>query len=121
TLTAAAIRAPGEWIPGGIDPAARGRAQADGEALLDLYCDLGLNLKPYDASEKEAGIYDVWERKSTGRLKVFRSLSNYRKENKLYRRDDKGAIVKRDDHLMDCERGLIRSGRAIAKPVPVPK
>lgn len=118
TLHAAAIRAPGEWIPGVIDPAARGRSQVDGEALLDLYTDLGLKLEPYD-NAVEAGIYGVWERLSTGRLKVFRSLSNYRKEHKLYCRDDKGHVVKRDDHLMDCARGLIASGRAIAKPVPV--
>ncbi len=120
TLHAAAIRAPGAWIPGLIDPAARGRSQVDGEALLDLYTDLGLHLEPYD-NAVEAGIYGVWERLSTNRLKVFRSLSNYRKEQKLYRRDEKGHVVKKDDHLMDCARGLIASGRAIATAVPVEK
>jgi phage terminase large subunit-like protein len=120
TLHAAAIRAPGDWIPGLIDPAARGRSQVDGEALLELYTDLGLTLEPYD-NAVEAGIYGVWERLSTNRLKVFRSLSHYRKEQKLYRRDDKGHVVKKDDHLMDCARGLIASGRAIAKAVPVAK
>jgi phage terminase large subunit-like protein len=120
TVHAAAIRAPGEWVPGLIDPAAQGRSQDDGEALIDLYAKLGLHLEPYD-NAVEAGIYNVWERKSTGRLKVFRSLSNYRKEAKLYRRDDRGRVVKKDDHLMDCERGLIASGRARAKPVPVGK
>jgi len=120
TVHAAAIRAPGEWVPGLIDPAAQGRSQDDGEALMDLYHKLGLHLEPYD-NAVESGIYNVWERKSTGRLKVFSSLHNYRKEAKLYRRDDRGRIVKRDDHLMDCERGLIASGRARAKPVPVAK
>jgi phage terminase large subunit-like protein len=120
TIHAAAIRAPGDWVPGLIDPAAQGRSQDDGEALIDLYQKLGLHLEPYD-NAVEAGIYNVWERKSTGRLKVFRSLSNYRKEAKLYRRDERGRIVKKDDHLMDCERGLIASGRAVAKPVPVAK
>jgi phage terminase large subunit-like protein len=120
TLHAAAIRAPGAWIPGCIDPAAQGRSQVDGEALLDLYTDLGLHLEPAD-NAVEAGLYQVWERLSTGRLKVCRSLSNWRKEQKLYRRDDRGHITKKDDHLMDATRYLIMSGRAIAKPVPVAK
>jgi phage terminase large subunit-like protein len=120
TLHAAAIRAPGDWIPGCIDPAARGRSQDDGEAMLDLYTDLGLHLEPAD-NAVEAGLYQVWERLSTGRLKVCRSLSNWRKEMKLYRRDDKGHIVKKQDHLMDATRYLIMSGRAIAKQVPVVK
>lgn len=118
SVHAAAIRASGAWIPGVIDPAARGRSQVDGAALYDLYRDLGLDLEPYD-NTVEAGIYAVWERKSTGRIKVFRSLENYRKEARLYRRDAQGRIVKKDDHLMDCERGLIMSGLSVAKATPV--
>ncbi len=120
TVHAAAIRAPGDWIRGVIDPAARGRGQDDGEALLDLYTELGLHLTPAD-NAVEAGIYQTWERLSTGRLKVCRSLSNWRKEQKLYHRDDKGKIVKMQDHLMDATRYLIMSGRAVAKAVPVAK
>ena len=120
TLHAAAIRAPGAWVAGVIDPAARGRGQVDGEALLDLYTDLGLHLEPAE-NAVEAGLYAVWERLSTGRLKVFRSLSNWRKEQRIYHRDDKGHVVKRDDHLMDATRYLIMSGQAVAKPVPVAK
>ncbi len=120
SLHARAIQAPGDWIKGCIDPGARGRSQNDGEQLLQDYNDLGLRLDVAD-NAVEAPLYQIWERLSTGRLKVFRSLSNWRKEMKLYRRDDKGHIVKRDDHLMDAMRYLISSGRAIAKPVPVEK
>ena len=62
----------------------------------------------------EAGIYDVWERLSTGRLKVFRTLQNWQAEYRLYRRDENGAVVKMFDHLMDDTRYMMLSGRAIA-------
>ncbi len=118
SLHARAMQAPGDWIPGCIDPGARGRSQNDGEQLLQDYNDLGLHLDVAD-NAVEAPLYQIWERLSTGRLKVFRSLSNWRKELKLYRRDANGHIVKKDDHLMDAMRYLVNSGRAIAKPVPV--
>jgi phage terminase large subunit-like protein len=120
TVHAAAIRAPGEYIPGVIDPAARGRSQIDGYALLDLYTDLGLHLEPAD-NAVEAGLYQVWERLGTGRLKAFKSLSNFRREMKLYRRDERGHLVKVDDHLVDACRYLIMSGLNVAKAVPVAK
>lgn len=118
SVHAAAIKAPGAWIAGVIDPAARGRSLDDGEALIDLYQDLGLTLEPAD-NAVETGLYQVWERLSTGRLKVFRSLANWRREQKRYERDAKGHIIKRDDHLMDATRYLVMSGAAVARPVPV--
>ena len=44
TIHAAAIKAPGAWIPGFIDPASRGRSQTDGRQLLSDYTNLGLSL-----------------------------------------------------------------------------
>lgn len=121
SVHAAAIKGRGEWIPGVIDPAARGRSQRDGYQLLHGYIhDYGLILTTAN-NAVEAGIYQVWERLSSGRLKVFRSLSNLRKEMRLYRRDEKGRIVKTDDHLCDALRYLIMSGGDVATPVPVPK
>ena len=118
SVHAEAIRAPGAWIHGVIDPAARGRSQADGTRLIESYRGRGLKLTAAD-NAVETGLYEVWERLSGGRLKVFRSLQNWQKEARLYRRDDKGRVVKEHDHLMDATRYLIMSGRPIAKATPV--
>lgn len=114
-----AIQARGDWIPGVIDPASRGRNQKDGQQLIQQYKDLGLNLE-FAFNGVESGLYEVWQRLSTGRLKVFRSLSNWLMEYRLYRRDEKGQVVKTNDHIMDATRYLIMSGleRAITKPKP---
>jgi hypothetical protein len=113
SVHAAAVRARGEWIPGVIDPGARGRGQKDGSQLLQDYIDLGLVLSPA-INAVEAGVHRVWERLSTGRLKVFSTLQNWLAEYRLYRREEDGDIVKEFDHLMDCTRYLIISGLRVA-------
>lgn len=118
SIHAAAVRARGEWIHGVIDPAARGRSQQDGAQLLVTYRNLGLLLATANNSV-EAGIYEVWERLSTGRLKVFRTLRHWLSEYRLYRRDEDGKIVKEYDHLMDATRYLVVSGREHATCAPV--
>ena len=107
-LHAEAIRARG-MIPGVIDPASRGRAQTDGQQLLGLYRRHGLDIAVANNSV-ESGLYEVWQRMSSSRLKVFKSLRNWVNEFRLYRRDDKGKVVKENDHLMDATRYLIVSG-----------
>jgi phage terminase large subunit-like protein len=109
SLHAQAIRGRGDWMHGVIDPASRGRSQTDGQQLFQIYQELGLNLVPAD-NAVEAGIYAVWERLSTGRLKFFTNMQNLLKEYRVYRRDQKGRIVKKGDHLMDCLRYLMISG-----------
>ena len=49
-----AIRARGTWIPGVVDPAARGRSQRDGQNLMSVYNSMGLQLTGADNS-LEAG------------------------------------------------------------------
>lgn len=113
-----AIRARGAWIPGVIDPASRGRGQRDGQRLFKDYVDLGLNLTVSE-NALEAGIYEVWTRMSTGRLKVFRTLSNWIGEFRFYQRDDKGHVKDgQNDHLMDTTRYIVLSGlaRACVRP-----
>jgi hypothetical protein len=115
---AQAILARGTWIPGVVDPAAHGRAQRDGESLLAIYRSLGLTNLATANNAVEAGLLQVWQRLSSGRLKVFNTLQNWLAEFRIYRRNEKGQIVKENDHLMDASRYLVLSGleRAIAKP-----
>ena len=117
SVHADAIRARGAWIPGVIDPASRGRGQADGKQLLQAYLDLGLNLTPAE-NAVEAGIHAVWQRLSAGRIKVFHTLENWLSEYRIYRRNTHGRIVKQGDHLMDSTRYLITTGLALARTVP---
>lgn len=121
SVHAAAIKAPGEWIPGAIDPASRGRGQSDGSQLLSMYRDLGLKLTEAE-NGVEAGIYSTHERLSSGKLRVFRTCQHWFSEFRLYRRDEKGRIVKANDHLMDATRYLVVTGisKAITKPKPKP-
>jgi len=109
SIHADAIRARGAWQHGVIDPASRGRSQHDGQQLFASYVDLGLMLSPAD-NGRENGLLEVWQRLSTGRLRVFDTLQNWLMEYRLYRRDDKGAVVKERDHLMDATRYLVVSG-----------
>lgn len=112
-----AIKAPGDWIPGFIDPGSRGRSQKDGSQLLSDYIALGLKLNIAD-NGVESGLYSVWNRLSTGRLKVFKNLGGWLEEFRLYRRDEKGRVVKENDHYMDATRYLeSRIGQFIVKPV----
>ncbi len=103
---AASIRARGEWIPGVIDPASRGRTQNDGNQLYRQYRDLGLNVLVAN-NAVESGIQAVWERMTGGRIKFFTTLQHLPREFVLYRRDERGRIIKENDHLMDCLRYLV--------------
>lgn len=107
SVHAAAIRARGD-ILGAIDPASRGRSQKDGEQLIKLYRDQGLRLQLAD-NTVEAGIFEVYERLSTGRLKIFKTCQHTIGEMRLYRRDEKGRIVKENDHNMDSMRYAVRA------------
>lgn len=111
------VKSRGSWMLGVVDPASRGRSQGDGERLFARYVELGLNLTLADNSV-DAGLDAVWERMVAGRLKVFSTLSNWFYEFRLYRRDEKGKIVKKDDHLMDDTRYLVLSGHHVAMPTP---
>ena len=107
-IHAEAIRSRGSWITGVIDPASRGRSQVDGQNLMQIYKDLGLKLWPAK-NEVEGGITNIWNRLSTGKLKVFKHLINFQKEYLLYRRDEHGRIVKENDHLLDALRYVVNN------------
>jgi len=116
------------WIPGVADPAALQSSQIDGSKLLVLYREHGLNVVPAGHKLVETGIFEVWERMITGRLKVFKSLTRWRSEFSRYHRRKKetdlgeqSKIVKKHDHLMDATRYLVTDGidRMVAAPVPL--
>jgi hypothetical protein len=60
----------------------------------------------------------VWELLSGGRLRIFSNCGPLFDELRLYRRDEKGRIVKKDDHLVDALRYCVRSGRERMKTKP---
>lgn len=117
SVHAAAIRKRGDWMQGVIDPASRGRGQDDGRQLLAQYVEQQLNLTCAD-NGVESGIYAVYDRLTTGRLKIMKHLTNTLMEIRLYRRDDKGKVVKKLDHAMDALRYEVVSGYAVASPAP---
>lgn len=114
---ASAIAARGNWMTGAIDPAAAGANQKDGSRLIEEYRSLGLSLVEAD-NAVESGIHAVYQRMSTGRLKVFSTLRNWLAEFRIYRRDEKGRVVKENDHLMDCTKYLINTGMRFARVEP---
>lgn len=117
---AAAIKARGAWIKGAIDPAARGRSQMDGKKLIEKYQENGLKLELAD-NAVEAGLLEVYQRLATGRLKIFTTLSKLRTEYRIYRRNEKGLIVKENDHALDALRYLVMTITEVASTPPIKK
>lgn len=131
---AAAIKTRGEWMTGLIDPASAGSSQRDGEQLMADYQNAGLLLVPAD-NAVEAGILEVWQRMETGRLKFFKTLVAVEEEMRMYRRRGKvdggkepldpekreGQIVKKNDHLMDALRYMIRGFKETFRVKPTPR
>ena len=106
---ASAIAARGAWMTGAIDPASAGSSQIDGRKLIDEYRSVGLKLVEAD-NAVEAGIHAVYQRMARGGLKIFTTCRSLISEIRIYRRDEKGKIVKENDHAVDALRYLILSG-----------
>jgi hypothetical protein len=116
-IHAARIKTKCDWMIGVIDPASKGRTQTDGKQLIQIYRSLGLKLREAN-NEVEAGIYKVWSRLATGKLKFMPSTVNLQNEYLLYRRDENGKIVKDHDHALDALRYAINTWQfAQQKPV----
>ena len=117
-LHGSAIKSRGKYLKGAIDPASRQSGQKDGEKLFELYTkkeDLGgagLHLR-FAVNAIESGIFTVWDRLNTGRLKFFKSCTQLEREFSLYHRDKKGDIVKTNDHLLDALRYLIMAENSL--------
>ncbi len=110
-IHASAVKSRGRWIQGVADWAG---TVDDRRRVIDMYVeDHGLILTPADKAV-EAGLQKVWEMLSTDQLKVFSNLGNWLGEFRTYARNDRGQVVKRNDHLMDATRYLVMSGLDIA-------
>lgn len=103
-----AIKSRGEWIRGVIDPASEGRSQTDGTKLMTIYKQLGLRLLPAK-NERESGILMMNQRLSSGKLKVFRTLTNFQREYILYTRKLNGKIDDENDHALDAARYVVNN------------
>lgn len=116
-----AIKAMLPWkkLEGCIDPAGDNvGSQKDGAKLKEEYEDLGFELMKAN-NAVSAGLRHVLILMQTGRLKVFRTLPYWLRELRLYRRNEKGKIVKKNDHLMDDMRYLLNTDGAFQqRPVP---
>lgn len=116
---AASILSRGDWIPGVSDPS-KSTSSRDGAQLVTEYQELlpALYMATKSRGSVEAGIFEIWKRLSTGRLKVFKSCRQWLDEFRLYRRDDKGRVVEINDHLMDATRYLVMDGLQYAISMP---
>ncbi len=115
---AVSIKSKGLWVPNVMDPASRGRSQIDGNKLMTLYIQSGLQVQPAN-NAVEAGIMDVYTLMSAGKFKAVRQKTrNFQHEFAMYKRDIHGKIVKENDHLLDALRyGVVERHKAKQKPV----
>lgn len=118
---AAGIKAMLPWpeLEGVIDPAGDNVGNLkDGTKMKEEYEDQGLILAKAN-NAVHAGLRHVLIEMQTGMLKVFNTLVYFKKEIRLYRRDEKGKIVKENDHLMDDMRYLLNTDGAFqSRPIP---
>lgn len=98
---ASAIKARGNWMNGVIDTQSKQVSPTDGRCLWDQYIAEGLMISECEKA-KEAAIMKVGQMLLSGQLKVFRTMFNWFKEYRKFRRDERGDIVKKDDHEMDA-------------------
>ena len=107
-IHAAAIDAWGEeWVPIAWphDGLQMNVDKSSSKQLAQLYRECGLNLLPEHATHEaggyglEGGIIEILDRMKTGRLKVFRHLSQIMGEARSYHRVEGIIVAERDDLL----------------------
>lgn len=98
---AEAVKSKSKWADAPVifDYAGMG-GRAEEETTRNLYRKYGLKLINADKSVM-AGISSVWERMSTGKLKIFKSCRALQQELATYRMDETGKIIKENDHILD--------------------
>jgi phage terminase large subunit-like protein len=119
---ASAIRARGSWIPVSWPHDGLQHDKGSGEQLAQQYRNHGANMLPLRATWPdgtngvEAGLFDMFDRMKTGRLRVADHLNDWWHEFRLYHRKD-GKVVKEADDLMSATRyGIMMLRHAATEP-----
>jgi hypothetical protein len=102
------------WMPFIADPSARIGSTIDGTKAIEEYRKTGkeLFIAKYG---KESAITKVLERIRTGKFKVFSNCNKFLEEWRSYARDDKGKIIKGNDHLMNALEFVMSDGLPLAR------
>lgn len=119
-MFAASVRPWGDWLPWAWPHDGLQHDKGSGEQLATQYKRQGLKMLADRATFEdgsngvEAGIFEMFDRMQTGRLKVFSHLGDWFEEFRMYHRKD-GLIVKLNDDLMSATRYAMMMRRA-SKP-----
>ena len=115
-----AISARGRWVPIAVDCHSDRHSEAGGTALLNIYDKYGLNICKANNGPGtfETSLLEVYQRLSSGRLKIMSHLLNTLGEFRVYRRNPDGRIPEQPDHLMDAMRYLVMSFQQIMDVAP---
>lgn len=95
-------------IPDGIvgitDPAGGGEDQHNKEKTLDFFRRMGrqLTVANKGSGRKESTIDDIEMRCRSGKFKICEGCTDFLTEWRQYSRDDKGRIIKKNDHTLDA-------------------
>lgn len=116
-IHASALRSWGDWLPWAWPHDGLQHDKGSGDQLAQIYRKDGLKLLSERAqyegdrgSGVEAGLMDMLERMETSRFYVFKNLTEWFDEFRLYHRKD-GKVVKLQDDLMSATRYGIMSLR----------
>lgn len=93
-----------DWVTGIADPAGGGEDQHTRESTLDFFRRMGRDLVVANKTKgkKESIIDEIEMRTRSGKFKIFDTCTNYLDEWRRYSRDDKGKIIKQNDHTLDA-------------------
>jgi hypothetical protein len=128
-ILAAALKPWGVWLPWMWPRDGRRETQEGaGIALAKQFGDQGLKMHYEHAQYEdgsvsvEAGLMDMLDRMQTGRFKVFRALTEWFEEYRLYHRED-GKVVKEMDDLMAATRygAMMKRFARLSRDNPEPR
>jgi hypothetical protein len=81
------------------------------------YIALGLKLSHADNSV-EAGLLRLYQQLADGSLKIFATCTQLLADLMYYHRNERGQVVKKQDHLIDALRYAVMAGPLFAKIKP---